>query len=591
MNFSNYQKYETPFPVGLRLPSIIIEDKYITEFNVSKNISNFDFLKLLCRKGIKDFGLDKVENKKQYYDRALFELNTLQELSFTDYILLNWDIINFCKENKIPTGAGRGSAAGSLVLFLLGVTKIDPIKYELYFERFISKTRARKFVVDGVEYLDGSLAPDIDNDIAQTDRQKVLDYISEKYKGKTSKILTLNSLSSKLCIKECGKIVGELSETQVNEISDTIPKKFGKVAKLDVAYEESDSFKKHADANIKVYEIAKKLEGLIKNTGVHPSGICISYYELEDIMPLQKTNDGFLVSGYDMNDVASMSVKFDILGLRTLSVVDNVCGQIGINMNDINVHDPSIYAALAVLEQPQGLFQLEADTNFRVSQLVSPRNLEQLSAVVAIARPGALDFKDMYAEYARTGEFQSIHPFFDKILGETGGVCLFQEQTMKLFSEVGFSLEDAEIVRKVMGKKQVDKIQEWESKIRLKMIEKGLSEEIGELLIKIMADSANYSFNKCAFEEDRVIEKDKGQIPLKEVEVGDYVKSYDIENDDNHYVEVLDIMRAEKELYEVILEDGKTHRISLDHKLLCEDMVMRPLKDIIKYGYSVVTDL
>jgi DNA polymerase-3 subunit alpha len=588
MNFSEYKQYDTPFPVGLRLPSIIIEDKYLKEFNVSKNISNFDFLKLLCRKGIKDFGLDKVDNKKQYYDRTLFELNTLQELSFTDYILLNWDIINFCKESKIPTGAGRGSAAGSLVLFLLGVTKIDPIKYELYFERFISKTRARKFVVDGIEYLDGSLAPDIDNDIAQTDRQKVLDYISEKYKGKTSKILTLNSLSSKLCMKECGKIVAELSETQVNEISDTIPKKFGKVAKLNAAYEESESFKKYADQHIKVYEIAKKLEGLIKNTGVHPSGICISYYELEDIMPLQKTNDGFLVSGYDMNDVASMSVKFDILGLRTLSVVDNVCEQVGINMNDIDVHDPSIYAALAILEQPQGLFQLEADTNFKVSQLVSPRNLEQLSAVVAIARPGALDFKDMYAEYARTGEFQSIHPFFDKILGETGGVCLFQEQTMKLFSEVGFSLEDAEIVRKVMGKKQVEKIEEWESKIRLKMIEKGLSEEIGELLIKIMADSANYSFNKCIFEEELVELSNGKKIKLNEVLIGDTIKCFNFPQKEQEYKQVKDVMTNKVEIFEIELNSGHKVRASAKHRFICEDGIKRTFREIQELGIGIV---
>jgi len=129
----DFEEYENFVPPGLRLPKIKIEDKYLKEFNADKDISNYDFLKLLCRKGIKDLGIDKAPNKKDYYERAKYELETLEELSFTDYILLNWDVLNFCKEEKIPTGVGRGSAAGSLVLYLLGVTKVDPIKYDLFF--------------------------------------------------------------------------------------------------------------------------------------------------------------------------------------------------------------------------------------------------------------------------------------------------------------------------------------------------------------------------------------------------------------------------------------------------------------------------
>ena len=226
---------------------------------------------------------------------------------------MNWDIINFCIENDIPVGAGRGSAAGSLVLYVIGVTNIDPIEYDLFFERFVSKSRARKIEHNGEIFLDGSLLADVDNDISYDRRSEVIEYIEKKYVGKTSKILTLNTLSGKLCMKECGKIVQELSEMDVNQISDTIPKHFGKVASLDVAYEESESFKNYADKYPKVFKIAKKLEGLNKNTGVHPSGISISFYELDEVMPLQFTNDGSLVSGYDMNDVASLSVKFDIL--------------------------------------------------------------------------------------------------------------------------------------------------------------------------------------------------------------------------------------------------------------------------------------
>jgi len=496
MNFSDYKTYDTPFPVGVKLPEIIIEKKYYDEVSCSDLEDNYQFLRKLCFKKLKEKGIDKFDNATLYYNRLKEELDIFNDLGFVDYVLLNWDIINFCIENGIPVGAGRGSAAGSLVLYVIGVTNIDPIKYDLFFERFVSKSRARKIEHDGEIFLDGSLLADVDNDISYDRRAEVIEYIEKKYKGKTSKILTLNTLSGKLCMKECGKIVAELSELDVNQISDTIPKHFGIVAKLDVAYEESESFKAYADKYPKVFQIAKKLEGLNKNTGVHPSGISISYYELDDIMPLQTTNDGALVSGYDMNDVASLSVKFDILGLRTLSVVNDVCKQVGIESSDIDPNDPIIYKALACLDSPQGLFQIEAETNFKVCRLIAPKNLEQLSAVVAIARPGALDFKDRYADYVKSGEFQSVHEFFDDILSYTGGIPLYQEQLMKMAVKVGFSLDESEQLRRIIGKKKVDQMPAWKAKIEDKIKQNSLDPNIGDVLWKVAEDSANYSFNK-----------------------------------------------------------------------------------------------
>ena len=489
-------RYKNPFPVGVKLPEIVVPDDTLESLGLKHGSSSLEILKQLCRKGLRDKSLTKAENKKDYYDRVQMEIDILDDLGFVDYILLNWDIMDYCKRSKIPTGAGRGSAAGSLVLFLLGVTNIDPIKYELFFERFVSKSRARKIEHEGEVFLDGSLLADIDNDISYDRRAEVIKYIEDKYEGRTSKILTLNTLSSKLCMKECGKIVEELSEMDVNQISDTIPKHFGKVAKLDIAYDESESFKKFADKHERCYKIAKKLEGLIKNTGVHPSGISISYYNQEDIMPLQKTNDGALVSGYDMDDVASLSVKFDILGLRTLSVVNDTCNQLGIKAADIDPGDKSIYDALSCLRQPKGLFQIEAETNFKVCKQIAPKNLEELSAVVAIARPGALDFKDRYADYARTGEFQSVHEFFDDILSYTGGIPLYQEQLMKMAVKVGFSLDESEQLRRIVGKKKVEDMPAWKAKIEDKIKERSLDPIIGDVLWKVAEDSANYSFNK-----------------------------------------------------------------------------------------------
>ena len=490
-------RYKNPFPAGVKLPEIVIPKDILDELGLEEGSSNRDILYELSRKGLRERGITELPNKKDYYDRTIMELEIFEELGFIDYILLNWDVLYFCKKQDIPTGAGRGSAAGSLVLYLLGVTNIDPIKYDLFFERFVSRSRAKQIEHDGEVFLDGSLLADVDNDISYNRRSEVIEYIEKKYKGKTSKILTLNTLSGKLCMKECGKIVSELNETEVNQISDSIPKHFGKVVKLKVAYEESESFKKLVDRHPKAFHIAKKLEGLVKNTGVHPSGLSICYYEQSDIMPLQKTNDGSLVSGYDMDDVASLSVKFDILGLRTLSVVNDVCERIGLNVNDIDPHDPLIYTALSDLQNPQGLFQIEADTNFKVCQTVAPRNLEQLSAVVAIARPGALDFKDRYANYVKTGESQSVHEFFDSVLGYTGGIPLYQEQLMKMAVKVGFSLDESEQLRRIVGKKKVDEMQAWKAKISEKVSQlENADPIIADVLWKVAEDSANYSFNK-----------------------------------------------------------------------------------------------
>ena len=234
----NFTRYENYAPAGVLLPKIEIEKKFYNKLKIKEDVSNFDFLRSLCMHGVKNKGIDKLENKKEYYDRVKSELTILKELGFIDYILLNWDILNYCHVNDIPTGPGRGSAAGSLVLYLIDVTKVDPVKYDLFFERFVSKSRARKIEKDGVTYLDGSLLADVDNDIAYEHRQKVIEYIEKKHPNRTSNILTLNTLSSKLCIKECGKIVGEYTEQQVNDVSSFIPKKFGKVASINGTYDE-----------------------------------------------------------------------------------------------------------------------------------------------------------------------------------------------------------------------------------------------------------------------------------------------------------------------------------------------------------------
>ena len=477
---------------GVRLPEFHVENRYKHKFQLSESINNFDFLKGVCEHGLK---VNNFVGQKAYEDRLKYELETIKDLGFTDYILLVWDVINFCNESKIPVGRGRGSAAGSLALFLSGVTKIDPIKYNLYFERFISKTRAKKQVVDGITYLDGSLMVDVDVDVCYYRRPEVLKYLETKFKNKTSKILTLNSLSGKLVIKECGKIVGSKPEQEMTEVTSLIPKMFGQIKDLEEAYAEVEGFRKWCDENRKIYEIALKLKDLIKNKSVHASGVLLSYDLLEKTCPTELTSDKEEVSSFDMNWVSLLNVKLDILGLRSVSVLDEACKLIGIKSEDIDFNDPFIYQSLQDLRNPHGLFQIEAETNFKVCNKVKPKNLEELSAVLALARPGALQFVDKYAVYTNHGTNESVHSFFDSILGRTGGVCLYQEQLMQMAHKIGFTLDEAEILRRIVGKKKVDEVKKWKQKIIDKIAENSLAPEIGDILWKILEDSANYSFN------------------------------------------------------------------------------------------------
>jgi len=240
---------------GVRLPEFEIDLSSKRQLGISEDSSNYDFLRALALNGFKTLNINKTDKDyKKYVDRAKHELDTLKELGFIDYILLVWDVIHFCKTSDIPVGLGRGSAAGSLILYLVGVTRIDPVKYDLYFERFISKIRAKKQVIDGVTYLDGSLMCDVDLDICYYNRQKVLQYLENKFKGKTSKILTFNSLSGKLLIKECGKIIAEKPEQEMTMISSLIPKTYGQVK--DISEDKKDPY-------IKIPEIIDDAEWLI----------------------------------------------------------------------------------------------------------------------------------------------------------------------------------------------------------------------------------------------------------------------------------------------------------------------------------------
>ena len=526
---NNFKKYDLGIK-GVRLPSFDIDVVEKNKVGVPEDCDNLTFLTALCNKrleGLKEEFKLTDEQCKEYEKRTKDELKELNNLSFVDYILLVWDVINFCNSNGVATGMGRGSAAGSLVLFLINVTRIDPIKHDLYFQRFVSKTRAKKQVIDGVTYLDGGLMADIDLDICYYDRNKVLEYLENEYVGKTSKILTLNTLSGKLVIKECGKIVGGLEEQEVNKISDMIPKKYGDVKDIhEACYEnvvdEEDKetnepllpqFRQWCEENPTIFKTACKLRGLIKNKSVHPSAILLSYENLEDTCPteLDKSKES-LVSAYDATWVSLTNVKLDVLGLRGVSVVDRTLKKIEevhgkrIRQRDIiseYATKDNLWRHLEDLRQRHGLFHIEADTAYKVCRQVKPTSVDELSAVLALARPGAIDFTDQYAESKNNKIESKIHPFFDEELQKTHGVVLYQEQLMKMANKMGFTLDEAELMRRIVGKKKVNEVKKWKKKVR-DIVKKNqdkegyedLDKKAGDVFWKILEDSANYSFNK-----------------------------------------------------------------------------------------------
>jgi DNA polymerase-3 subunit alpha len=498
----DFQDYDIPLH-GVRLPTMEIDQKVKQSLGIKPSSLNKDVLRALCMEG---FTRLQIKDKK-YNDRLDYELSVIEELGFVDYILLVWDIINYCKLSDIAVGAGRGSAAGSLVLYTIGVTGLDPIKYDLYFERFISKIRAKKHVKDGITYLDGSLMCDIDMDICYYNRSKVLKYLEEKFKGKTCKILTFNTLQGKLLIKECGKIIAGLSEDDVKAVASLIPEIFGKVRDIElvrdgkkegdkVVYEPVEEFRRWTENYPEVYKTALKLRNLVKNKSVHASAMLLSFDPVDESIPVEFSAQKEAVSSYDMNWATLANVKLDLLGLRSVSVVSQACKLIGISQDKIDLNDPFIYQNLQELKTPHGLFQIEADTVYRAIKKIKPKNLEELSGVLAIARPGAMDFIDDYANYTTSGTAQSIHPFFDDVLGATGGLCLYQEQLLKMANKVGFSLDEAEIIRRVVGKKKVKEMAEWEQKVKDKVKERGLDPTIADVLWKILDASKDYSFNK-----------------------------------------------------------------------------------------------
>jgi DNA-directed DNA polymerase III PolC len=496
--FANrFEKYKIPqLTDGVKLPDFKIDREVLKEMDLSADTSDYQFLLALCLAGLENKKINSDNPKyKEYRARMKMELDTFKDLGFCSYVLITWDIVNYCRKNDIPTGVGRGSAAGSLVLYLIGVTDVDSLKYNLYFERFLSKTRAKFKEIKGVRYYEGDLLMDVDLDISFSHRHLLIEWLNKKYEGRIAKLPTISTYTTKVLIKEVLKSYLEFSEERANEISETIPVHFGKPNSIKKSIEESPAFAKFASENPKVIDICKKLYHLNKHFGVHASAWIISSEPLNEVFPLMLTKEKELATVYTMDDALNMAIKIDVLGLRCATLIDKVCKTVGIKSQDINLDDPIIYDNLQNLRTPHGCFQIEADCNYKVLRQIKPKSLSHLAAVVALARPGTLQFVEVFAKYVETGEFQSAHSFFDEILKDTAGIPIYQESLMRMANKVGFTLDEAEILRRIVGKKKTQEMPIWESKIKQKVDENKLDPKVGEILWNLMDASKDYSFN------------------------------------------------------------------------------------------------
>lgn len=555
--------------------------------------SSREYLKALCRQAWIDRKINDYPNKDIYAQRVKNELAVLEKFGFSTYLLMVYEMLAWCRQNKVPHGWGRGSVAGSVVSWLIGITKADPVKYGLIFERFLNEGRIKQAEINGVIYTDGGSLPDIDTDFSYLNRPRLVEqYIDVQYKDRTSKILTINTLTSKLCLKETGKNYGEYNEDEMNQVTSRVDVLFGKPTPLTDFKEEKEGISQFVlnwlKENPEVFEIALKLENLCKNYGAHAAGYVISKDPLVDTMPFQLSEDDKIISAYDMDDALSLAQKLDLLGLRTLDVIYKTADDVGINIDEVDWEDPFIYEKLQNLEAPYGLFQIEAGLGYETVKKVKPENFEDLGAILALARPGSMNFVDKYAKFRETRNVEPYDEYLDDYLEDTGGVLLYQEQLIKIVNKLfGLSLVDADGLRKIVGKKLPEKLAKYQEKIKEGMKQKNIPQETFDKFWRIVEASANYSFNKCLGEET-VVETDEGFKCLFEIEVGDFVLAYDAENDIDHYVEVSDVIHGEAIIYEIELEDGSQLKCSLDHKFMTCDKKMTPLREILRRGLEIV---
>ncbi|MBE0572033.1 MAG: DNA polymerase III subunit alpha [Ignavibacteriaceae bacterium] len=437
----------------------------------------------------------KLEQTKEVDDRFKFELDTIKKMGFSGYFLVVQDFINSAKEKNIPVGPGRGSVAGSLVAYALGITNINPLEFNLLFERFLNP--ARKSM------------PDIDVDFADDQRGEVIDYVRKKYgENSVSQIVTFNRLSSKAVIRDVARVL-KIPIPTVNNITKHIPSKFGKVFTIDQSLAEVPELKwvkTSEEPQIKeLIKHARVLEGMNRNASKHAAGVVITPGEVSEYVPLANAvSQQEIVTQYNMKDIENVGLlKMDFLGLRTLTIIRDTIDlvkknyDIEINIDEIPFDDQKTYQ-LFTKGQTTGIFQFESPPMREYLKKLQPSSLNDLAAMNALYRPGPMEFIDDFIDRKfERKKVEYLHPILEGILNETYGIIVYQEQVIQIANKVGgISLAEADILRRAMGKKDLIAMKEQKAKFIKGAIENGITKKVAEEIFNAIDKFANYGFNK-----------------------------------------------------------------------------------------------
>jgi DNA polymerase III subunit alpha len=450
------------------------------------------YLRELCHSGLRQRYGERAASDAELIRRLDYELGVLEKTGFVSYLLIVWDFIHFAKERAIPVGPGRGSAAGSMVAYVLGITDIDPLQYGLLFERFLNPDRVSP--------------PDIDIDFCEARRGEVLEYVRQKYgERRVAQIITFGKLKAKSVVRDVGRVMG-WSYRDADRIAKMIPNELN--ITLDSAVEKNPELKRAVATEPptrQLFDYAKVLEGLSRNAGVHAAGVVIADRDLSDYIPLcrdVKGND--VISQYPMGPLNDLGLlKMDFLGLKTLTVIEDTLALIHkrdpeFSLRNISLDDPAAFA-LYNRGETIGLFQMESGGMTSLSKQFDVKKLDDIIALIALYRPGPMELIPEYVK-AKKGitPIKYLHPLLEDICADTYGVMIYQEQVMAAASKLaGYSLAQADLLRRAMGKKDKEKM----AKERKNFIEgcartNKIPEKKANAIFDLLEKFAGYGFNK-----------------------------------------------------------------------------------------------
>ena len=466
------------------------DQMHMPDYQVPESFDSDSYFDYLCQEGVKR-RYPQADN--QVLERLAYETKMLKSMGYIDYFLIVWDFIDYARKQGIYVGPGRGSAAGSLVAYLLGITDIDPLKYDLIFERFLNPERVSM--------------PDIDIDFCYERRGEVIDYVVSKYgEDKVSQIITFGTMAARGAIRDVGRVL-DIPLPVVDKIAKMIPTELG--ITIERAIELNPELKKETFADPQIREMIKmamELEGMPRHAGTHAAGVVISREPLDTYLPLQTTSEGGVTTQFAKENVEEIGLlKMDFLGLRTLTVINKTVEMIEknrgikIDFNEVNLDDPKTYQLLSRGET-LGIFQLESSGLRAIIKELQPETFEDIIALVALYRPGPLGsgmVDDFIKRRHKEKRVEYLHPVLKPVLENTYGVILYQEQVMRIANEMaGFSLGEADLLRRAMGKKQKDVIDGLKEQFAQGAEEKDISRKISHEVFGLIEYFAGYGFNK-----------------------------------------------------------------------------------------------